>query len=465
MKNHLSYALLSLFVSHSLCAATENQTIASPKPVTEQTQYLLDMKHTLEQKMIKVADNVYVATSYDASNISMIVGDDGYVLIDAGKFPHNAEKVKEEFSQITDKPLKAVIFTHGHNDHVGGLSAFLKGTTGVQLIGADNLGDENEFDALAGHSNQRAYMQSGMALPASERIHNGVAIAVKPAKKTVSKDKDPYAPAITKDDLTLAITQPVTELSIAGLDFEITRTYGETDDHLMIYYKQGDVLFTGDLIYRSFPNLSAIRGTKYRDVNQWIKSLNAMLSKNANALVMGHTRPFIGKEEVKAVLTNQRDAIEYVFSKTIEGMNKGLTPDELVQYAKLPAKFAEDPNLAPLYGNPDWAIRGIFNGYLGWFDGNPTNLDPLPPKEEAEKYVKAMGGVNTVVALAEKAIADKEYRWALQLSDKLLATNKANQTYKNIKADALMLLADHTLNTLARNYYKTYALELRAGKR
>ncbi len=125
MKKHLSYALLSLFVSQSLYAAAENKTPATQKSVTAQTQYLLDMKHTLEQKMIKVADNVYVATSYDASNISMIIGDDGYVLIDSGKFPHNAKKIKEEFSQITDKPLKAVIFTHGHNDHVGGLSAFL----------------------------------------------------------------------------------------------------------------------------------------------------------------------------------------------------------------------------------------------------------------------------------------------------------------------------------------------------
>ncbi|HAS8171102.1 TPA: MBL fold metallo-hydrolase [Vibrio vulnificus] len=461
MKKQLSYALLSLLISNSIYAGTQNQIT----PVTKETQYLLDMKHTLDQKMIQVADNVYVATGYDASNISMIIGDSGYVLIDSGKFPNNAEVVAEDFKKITDKPLKAVIFTHGHNDHVGGLGAFLKDNTEIQLIGADNLGSENNFDAIAGHSNQRAYMQSGMALPISERIHNGVAKAVKPVSKSVSKDKDPYAPAITKKDLTKVITEPVTNITIDGLDFEITRTYGETDDHLMIHYKQGDVLFTGDLMYRSFPNLSAIRGTKYRDVGKWVESLDAILSKNANALVMGHTRPFTGKETVKKAITNQRDAVKYVFDKTIEGMNIGLTPDEIVQYAKLPNELANDPNLAPLYGNPDWAVRGIFSGYLGWFDGNPTNLDPLPPQEEAKKYIKVMGGEDAVYRLAQQAISDAEYRWALQLSDKLLVVNKENQSYKNIKADALMRLADNTLNTLARNYYNTYALELKSGKR
>ena len=311
-----------------------------------------------------------------------------------------------------------------------------------------------------------------MKLPASERIHNGVAPPVYPnqkdteqaKEKVAKKGSDPYAPALTVKDLTHPISLQESSIEVAGIKLDLLRAGGETNDHLLVYYPAKEVLFSGDLIYRSFPNLYSIRGTKYRDVNKWIASLNTMLGKNAKTLVMGHTRPFEGQQQVQQALTNYRDAVSHIFSKTIEGMNKGLTPDQLVEYAKLPEHLAKDSNLAPLYGNPDWSIRGIYDGYLGWFDGNPTNLDPLPPTQEAQKYLTLMGGAAKVAQATQQAIADKEYRWALQLSDKLLAVDSHNQQYKSLKAEALILLADNTLNTLARNYYKTYAAELQQGK-
>ncbi len=470
MKKCVAISLLT-FAIHSAMAATPGSQSPSPtNKETPETQYLKSVSTTLTEKITQVADNVYVASGYDASNIAMIIGTDGYVLIDAGKFPSNSQKVHDEFKKITDKPLKAIIFTHGHNDHVGGTEPFLAGTKGVKLYAAENLGVEDEFDQLAGHKNQRAYMQAGMKLPPSERINNGVALPVYKdgafSDKPVAKgEKSPYTPAITKDDITNPITAPVSTIEVAGLTLELIRAAGESEDTLMVYYPAKDVMFVGDLIYRSFPNLYSIRGTKYRDVRAWIDALNVIVDKNPNAVVMGHTRPFVGKKETQQAVTNYRDAVAFVFEKSIEGMNNGLTPDELVEYVQLPEHLAKDPNLAPLYGNPDWAVRGIFNGYLGWFDGNPTSLDPLPPKEEAAKYIAMMGGAEKVTDAAVHAIQQGEYRWALQLCDKLLAVDGNNQNTKNIKAEALLLLSDRTLNAPTRNYYKTYAFELQKGQR
>ena len=126
-------------------------------------------------------------------------------------------------------------------------------------------------------------------------------------------------------------------------------------------------MFSGDNFYKSWPNLYAIRGTAYRDIRQWALTIDEILREQPDALVGGHTRPIIGTAEVRETLTNYRDAIQYLFDKTVEGINRGMTPDQVVEYVELPARFQELDYLRPYYGNPEWAIRSIFSGYLGWF--------------------------------------------------------------------------------------------------
>lgn len=125
------------------------------------------------------------------------------------------------------------------------------------------------------------------------------------------------------------------------------------------------MLFSGDNFYQSWTNLYTIRGAPYRDVRKWAHSVDKMLKERADYLVHGHTRPIFGKQNIEVVLTNYRDAIQFVFGKSIEGMNKGLTPDELVDYVRLPKRFIEKDYLRAYYGNPAWAVRAIFNAYLG----------------------------------------------------------------------------------------------------
>ena len=189
--------------------------------------------------------------------------------------------------------------------------------------------------------------------------------------------------------------------------------------------------------------------------------IDMIMQEGAVSLVGGHTRPIIGKDEVNQTLANYRDAILFLFDKTVEGINKGMTPNQLVDYVVLPEKYKNLDYLRPYYGNPEWAIRAIFSGYLGWFDGNATNLFPLSDAQEAQRIVKLAGSEDALADLIVGAINEKDYQWAAVLCDYLLAVDPKNKTAMLRKADALTALAQDKLTTTARNYYLSSAIELR----
>ena len=459
----VSIFLAVMAITSSAFAQQTTNTPVSER--TQQTQKMIERNEEFRKEVIQIAPNVYTASGYDAANISMIIGTDGVVLIDAGKFTHNSEEVYKEFRKITKLPITGIIYTHGHGDHTQGSPAFLKENT-PKIWAAENFGRENDFPTAAAFVNPRGHRQNGMTLSPEVRINNGVAPLVYPGGKFIGGEaqkaaaKSQYIP-FDKSVVTNFVKDDEETITISGITLKLIRTYGETNDHLLIWYPEQKVIFPGDQFYKSFPNLYAIRGTEYRDVLKWIDALDTALEYPAEAMAQGHTRPIVGAESVKEAITLMRDAIKYTFDKTIEGMNKGMTPDELVEYAKLPDHLANHPNLYPYYGRQEWAIRNIFNGYLGWFDGNATSLCPLPVKTEAEKFAAAVGGVAKLEALAKTALAEKDYQWCAELCDRLITLAPNKKDYKLIKADALNGLADNNETATARNYYNTSANELR----
>lgn len=248
---------------------------------------------------------------------------------------------------------------------------------------------------------------------------------------------------------------------MAGIDLELVAANGETQDGLYVWLPEERVVFAGDNFYKSWPNLYAIRGTPYRDIRAWANVIDDILNEGAVALVGGHTRPIIGENEVTETLGNYRDAIRFLFDKTVEGINKGLSPNQLVEYVVLPDKYRDLDYLKPYYGNPEWAVRAIFSGYLGWFDGNATNLFPLTDKQEAERFAKVAGGVDGLLELATKATRDRDFQWSAQLSDYVLSLQPNNAKAMINKADALTGLADEIPTATARNYYLSSAIALR----
>ena len=424
---------------------------------SQATRLLRARTAEFDQAVIKVTDNVYTAVGYSVQPVSMIVGDDGLIIVDTGMDTVSAEQVLADFRKITSKPIKAIVLTHSHGDHTGGLPVFA-GKDNPPIWGKANFGSESDPLKAAGLTfhKTRGARQGGFKLPPEKRINNGIAKAYWPKRGgAVFHSDDEIGPTHT-------FSESRKKMEIAGIQLELVAVNGETADALYVWLPEKRVLFSGDNFYKSWPNLYAIRGTMYRDVRAWADAVDMMLQEKPDYLVPGHTRPIIGRETIAEMLTDYRDAIRFVFDKTIEGMNRGLTPDELVDYVKLPPRFQGKDYLREYYGNVQWSVRQIFNAHLGWFDGNPSTLFPLSPKQEAGRLVDLAGGADVLLTKARQALAADDPQWAAQLCDHLLALNPEAKAPKLVKADALEAIAENVLSGIGRNYYLTVAQELRA---
>lgn len=417
---------------------------------------LREHSNMFRKDVIEIVPNVYASIGFGASVSTMIVGNTGIIIIDTTDSTKAAENTLKEFRKITDKPVKAIIYTHGHRDHVSGATVFAEGGT-PEIYAQHNL--SNELASTEGPYQilkQRTMRQFGIKWlePFTERVNIGLGPADKPEEGLGRGFMPP----------TKKIKGEKEVVEIEGITLEIYAAPGETDDALVIWMPEEKLLFGGDNFYQAFPNLYAIRGTKYRDFNIWADSLDFMAGMNAEYLIPGHTRPISGAESVKQALSSYSDAIRYIVDKTAEGMNKGLYPDELAEYVKLPDELSDQYALQEFYGTVAWSVKAYASGELGWFDGNPTSLFPTPPKEKAERIARIAGGVDILAEQMQKAIKKEEYQWAMELADIInTLDDKHLDTSRSTKIKALYSLADEQINACARNYYLVYAKQLESG--
>ncbi|PXX30673.1 alkyl/aryl-sulfatase [Arenibacter sp. ARW7G5Y1] len=405
-------------------------------------------------EIIKLNEYVYVAVGYDGSNASMVIGEEGVVIVDALRALGAAETVAEKFQEITSKPVKAVIYTHGHDDHTGGTSAFIGNSKDVQIIARagfkDGLQGSSPVEPILKQRNAR---QFGRDLPAKDIINRGVAPGITPTDRA---GEGYIEPNITFKDSLL--------VSLADLDFELHAADGETNDELFVWIPGLKTLFTGDNYYKSFPNLYAIRGSQYRDVKSWGESIQKMSTLPVEYLVPGHTRPLSGKSIVHNNLKNYATAILSIYRQTIDAMNKGYTLQQTVDSVRLADSLIDQPNLQEFYGSVPWGVRSIFLHYVGWFDGNPTNLYPLSSSQEAKHIIDLAGGEKKIFEQLSKAVEDGDYQWGLQLADALLQTDYQKPKVIEVKVKLLRALAAQQVNAPARNYYLSYSYELEKNK-
>jgi alkyl sulfatase BDS1-like metallo-beta-lactamase superfamily hydrolase len=422
---------------------------------TAATKQLKAWSAEFDPAIIEVAAGVYTAVGYGASTLSMIVGEGGVIMVDTGSAAAETAQARDAFRRISTLPVVGIIYTHGHLDHTNGSSLFVDPGRPMPDIWA-HTGFGVELGTLQRVgltiNRVRTARQFGNDLPPERRINNGISPVNYPVREV-----PPVPPNRTVQDRTT--------VQLAGITVELVANPGETEDQLYVWLPDKKVLFAGDNFYRCMPNLYAIRGTPYRDVLQWANAIERLLSKDADSLVGGHTRPVVGKASVKQALTDYRDAIRFIFDKTIEGMNRGLTPDELVDYVQLPSRFADNQYLQPYFGHPQWAVRSIFSAHLGWFDGNPTNLFPLSPRQEAERVARLAGGQTRLVEAIQTALSSGDYQWAAQLTDYMLTLDPHAQELRRLKAEALEALAERTVSAPARNYYLSVAQDLRGQTR
>ena len=408
-----------------------------------------------QKEIYKLADNVYMAFGYAASNVYMIIGDDGLIIVDTSETTTAATNILAEFRKITDLPVKTIILTHSHRDHVSGASVFAEGGD-PEILASTKYSDDSLFVA-SDHPQPvkamqvRTKRQFGIGLSYPDEI---VGIGVGPGDRPLKGMGAGSLPP------TRRIGEEGENLSVHGIDLQLVMAPGETPDHMVVWYADKKVLISGDNFYRSFPNLYAIRGTAYRDFDAWADTMEQLMAFNPDVLAPGHTKPVFGAENIQSVLTDYRDAIRHVVDETRNGMDAGLTIDELAHKVKLPEHLAEKPHLREYYGRVDYAVRAYFVGTMGWFDGNPTTLSPLAPNDEAKRMIRLAGGVSAVLTEITNAKKSGEYQWALQLVDRLINAGEMAIEARSLKAELLRAHAVDQINCPTRHYYIQCAKEL-----
>jgi alkyl sulfatase BDS1-like metallo-beta-lactamase superfamily hydrolase len=399
------------------------------------------------QEVIKVTDGVYVAVGFSLGNSILIEGTDGLIIVDTLTSINDARAVKAEFDKISRKPVHAIIYTHHHADHVGGGTVFA-GTDRPDVYAHASLVTERAENLTnLGHAGRDGGNQfGGPLIPENMRINDGVG----PQLTNAGGGAGYLAPTRT-------FSGDETTVTVAGVRMQLVHAPAETSDAIYVWLPDKKVLLPGDTFYHAFPNLYAIRGTRLRPVDAWIASLEKLIAVQADYLVPSHTRPISGGAAVRSALTAYHDGIKSVFDQTIAGIKQGLRPDELVERVKLPADLASNPYLQEFYGTVSWSVRAIYTDYLGWFDGNATNLFPLSTRERAAAILELAGGAAPVLTKARAAFDQKNFQLSAELADYVLAIHPENADAIQLKAQALTELGERQISANGRNFYLSSA--------
>ena len=416
---------------------------------------LTEHSKIMEKKVYRVRDNVYLAYGYGLANSTMVVGSDGVIIIDVMEDLERGTEVLAEFRKITDKPIKAIVYSHNHIDHVGGARAFASkedATSGkVKLIAHSSLMDAvvNWTGTVGPILERRSSYFAGVFLEQGPDgwVNMGIGPRIFAGRATF------LPPNLTFDKRL--------ELTVAGIDMQVIYVPSETNDEIVVWFPGLQVLQTAEVLQgEAFPNLHTMRGTKYRDPVKWYKAVDALRALPAEYMVPSHGRPVHGHDNIQEVLTHYRDAIQYVHDQSVRLMNKGALPEDLAALIKLPDHLANHPWLGEFYGSVKNSVRQFYAGYIGWYQGDPWEVDKLPPLRRAKHYVRTMGGRDAVLAEAKLALAEEEYTWAAEILTYLLRIDAEDKAARLLKARALREWGYRQITSTWRNWALTSAKEL-----
>ena len=411
-------------------------------------------QQAMTPRIYTLRDRIHCAFGYAIVNCTLIEGEDACILVDTMTGMDNAEAVAAEFRKITDKPIKTVIYTHFHADHVSGAEAFVSrsdvesGT--VEVVGQKGLVDNIARDVglIAPILGRRAMYQFGMRLPVGDEgtVGAGLGPPQRPGRRSF------VAPTRTFETSWRGET--------GGVRFEIHLIPSETEDQCAVWLPDERVLLSADAVYESFPNVYALRGTRFRNPMVWAQGIDRLRTFGAEVLIPHHGRPVEGADRIDELLIDYRDAIQFVHDQTLRHMNKGYTPEEIAEIVVMPERLRDHPWLGEFYGSYKHAVPAVYAGYLGWFQGDPVTLDPTPRNERAVRYVALMGGRNRLLNEAQDALGKGDVQWAAELLTWLVRADRGDSEACALKARVLRRWAYGQKNATWRNWGLTAALEL-----
>ncbi|WP_459685822.1 alkyl/aryl-sulfatase [Viscerimonas tarda] len=415
--------------------------------------------------LFKVTEGVYQVRGFDITNVTFVKTAKGYLVIDPVTNP-NATKTAYDLikKHVGDYPIVAIISTHSHVDHFGGISGLVSredvASSKALYIAPKGFYEEavseNVFLGTAMGRRGAYQFALGLAADSTGIVDNGLGKFY----------RGKYDPNVLWEPNTL-IDHTGQKLNIDGVELVFQYTpETEAPAEMMFYYPAKKIFFSAELGSRTLHNTLPPRGTKVRDAKSWAAYLDeaiTLFGEEIEYVVPAHTWPFFGKERSLNFLEKQRDLYKYIHDQTIHLANRGLNQEEIAATIQLPASLDSEWFNQNFYGTVSHNMKAVYQYYIGWFDGHPANYDRLPPKEEAIRYVKWFGGEQAALEKAKASYQQGDYRWVVQALKWVVFANSDNKEAKNLQADAFEQLGYQSRSSIWRNMYLTAAEELRNG--
>lgn len=410
--------------------------------------------------LFQVSERVYQVRGFDLSNMTVVVGDTGLIVIDP-LTSREAAAAALTLARRTlgERPVRAVIYTHSHADHFGGVGGVVDAadvTAGrVEIVAPDGFMEHAiSENVIAGNAmGRRALFQFGVGVPPGPQgqMSSGIGLAVSVG-------------AITLIPPTRTIARTGETLTLDGVRIEFQLTPGtEAPAEMNFFFPDFGVLCLAENANATMHNILTPRGALVRDAKAWADYLTEALrlyGERSEIMVTSHAWPRFGGPRVRDFIASHRDAYKYLHDQTVRLMNAGYTGREIAERVRLPEPLASRWFNRGYYGTMMHNSRAVYQRYMGWFDGNPANLNPLPPEEEAVRFVRAMGGETRVLAEGQRAFDEGDYRWAARVLNHLVFANPEHQGARNLLARAHRQMAYQAESATWRNMYLVAANEL-----
>ena len=435
--------------------------VAGPAPATVNPSLWRHAALLAQNGLFKVTEGVWQVRGFEVSNMTVIAGKSGWILVDPLTSKEAAAAALELVdAELGKRPVSAVIYSHSHADQYGGVRGVIDekdvaaGKVAV-IAPARFIEEAASENIMAGPAmGRRASYQFATALTpgAQGQMTSGIGPALSAGTTTLIAPTD-----------TIAKTGETRTVDGVPLEFQIV-SGTEAPSEMNVWIAPARTFLAAEIATCTFHNILTPRGAKVRDAHAWAEMLDEAVQRYApksDTMIASHCWPRFGQDDLTGFLTAQRDNYRYLHDQTVRRMNRGETMDEIAEAVTQPSALAATWANHGYYGTYKHNAKAIYQFYLGWYDGVPVHLNQLPPAERATRYVAAMGGKAKVLALANKAMAAGDYRWSSDLLDKLVFADPANTAARNALADSYEQQGYQAESAIWRNQFLSAAKDLR----
>ncbi len=437
--------MLSMLLSWGSC---QPEVMASEQKVNPA---LLDLQLKQKPLLRKLGARVYATEFIGYSNHGFIEGDTGIIVVDGGWFPSTTSRAIEELRRFTDKPVVAIIYTHLHLDHFGGMGPIMAGQSAdIPVYGPQDWQQwvvrllKTDRESIL----RRVYLQMGMLLPSGPEGTVGNGIGPSP----IPEPNDPlsYPP-------TIDVGQPI-DVDIDGVPLRLMPMEGDVSEHLWVWLPEDRILFSGDSPpHGVFPAVETARFEIGRNPDEMLKAVETSLALSPTAIVPGHSRILQGREDIDSIMTMNRDAIGFLIDQVNRYYLSHRSVDELLDTQHLPPAIANHPEFQPYYHRWEWMVRQRFVKLGGFIDDSMDYLS-LNEFEEARRLVPLLGGRDRILALAETSV-EGDPRWAARLANYVMQVDSDDSEARSVRQKAFLKVAQTTNSANERNYLLGLILE------